>query len=106
MKRSTLMKESEYKAFVEDTIGTVRGAKGAETTLMDVLKKHGLEMSLPEAMADKLAPLLNAKVGEQRSIAHNCAVCDVCGVCLVCEEVNAASIGAHTAATMHILDSR
>lgn len=104
MNRKTSMTEGEYKAFVDDSMKAVQGAKGPNTTLMDVLKTHGLEPNLHDSVSEKLAPMLNAKVGTLRDIPHNCSWCGACGLCSACGELNAASIGAASAAAVHVLD--
>jgi hypothetical protein len=104
MARKTHMSEADYKAFINDSLQTVQGARGPNASLMDVLKKHGLEPELHGAVAEKLMPMLNAPAGKLADIPHNCSWCPTCGLCSACGELNAASVGAFSASALHVID--
>jgi len=104
MARKTPFTQDEFKAFFDDAAELAKGAKGPNSTLMQVLKKHGLEPQLPTMVAEKLLPMLNHPIGQMRSIPHNCNWCGACSLCAFCGELNAASGGASSAALLHFAD--
>ena len=104
-----MLSEKEFKEFFDDVVKVVSGAKGAHKTLLEVLEAYGLSPEyLPGTMDSKVMPLLELNIQEQevvaKGIAHNCGWCPTCGLCAACGGLNAGSLGALSASSLHILD--
>lgn len=101
-----LMTGEEFKKFFDDVVNAALGTKGAPESLLGVMEKHGISPDLPAPIAEKLMPMLEANIQEIKSkaIAHNCSWCSVCGLCAACGGLNAGSLGACAASSVHILD--
>ncbi|HEY6871866.1 MAG TPA: hypothetical protein VI298_03950 [Geobacteraceae bacterium] len=107
MGKKALMSGTEFNEFFNQVIKAAispPGTKDAPETLLDVMEKHGLSMTLPPLLEEKLMPMLKSNLRGTREIEHNCSWCGVCGLCSACGELNAASIGAASAAAVHVLD--
>ena len=104
MANKTSLNPDEFKKFFDDATATANGARGPNVTLMQVLQQHGLEPNLPDTAAAQLHPMLNQPIGQMRDIPHNCNWCGTCSLCGACGELNAAAIGAASAAAVHVLD--
>lgn len=63
----------------------------ANLTLGEFLKENGVEITLPDSLADKIRPMLMKKMNEDFSGESRCTTCFVCAVCSLCGEVNGAA---------------
>jgi hypothetical protein len=99
-----LMTGEEFKKFFDDVVNAALGTKGAPESLLEVLEKHGMSPDLPAPVADKLMPMLKTNILEIKRIPHNCSWCPACAMCAACGGLNAGSLGACAASTVHILD--
>jgi hypothetical protein len=102
--REDMMSSEEFKKFFNDVINATLGTKGAQESLLDVMNQHGMSPDLPPAVAEKIMPMLEAKSGDMKRIPHNCSWCPTCALCGACGGLNAASLGACAASSVHILD--
>lgn len=101
--RTELMSGEEFKKFFDDVVNAAIGAKGAPESLLEVMKKHDMSPELPAPLADKIMPLLQAKIREERAAKPACGWCPVCGMCAACGLLNAGSLGALSASVLTVL---
>lgn len=94
----------EFNKFFNDVVNTALSTRGAPESLHAVMEKHGLTPDLPAPLKEKLMPMLKVNVRGIKDIPHNCSWCGVCGLCSACGELNAAAVGASSAAAVHVLD--
>ena len=105
MKNSKGLGENEFNRFFDAIANAALGVtKGEGDCLLDVMKKHGIpEPQLPAPLAAKIMPMLKANLREARAKSeYACDWCDVCGMCHACGELNAGSLGAHSASLLTI----
>ena len=104
MMRKEMLNEKEFKEFFDDIVKVVVGTKGAKGTLLEVLEAYDMSPEyLPESVANKIMPILEQKA-ITKEIPHNCSWCPTCGLCAACGGLNAGSLGACAASSVHILD--
>lgn len=99
-----MMNGEEFTKFFNDVVDATLATKGAPQSLLEVMKQHDMSIDLPPAVAEKIMPMLSAKVHDIKGIPHNCSWCPTCGMCGACGNVNAGALGACAASTLHILD--
>jgi hypothetical protein len=92
----------QMKAFFDDAVGFALSAKGAPTSLLEAMEKHGLAKELPKPLAEHFGPMFKASMADLKNgfIPHNC---NWCGVCSICDGWIPAQ-GSHSAHLLKILD--
>ncbi len=89
---NNLMPKDEFNKFFEQVCNALINKeftddRMANLTLDELLKENGVEMTIPDSLANKIQPILTKKLNEDLD-ANACGGCAACALCTFCGEAN------------------
>lgn len=106
------MSPAGFAVFFNDVFSLATDPDREHLTPLDALRKHGLNVDLPPEIARTLMPVL--QMSKQQivrgggpviggTLGNACGACGACSLCTLCGEINAAAVGAASAALWNLL---
>lgn len=97
MKMASTIPAEQFNHFFEQVSNAlmnreVRDTEIMDLTLKDLLNRNDVEISIPDALIEKMQPILSKPLGDEQTLdAFSCPACTICAICALCGEANGAS---------------
>jgi hypothetical protein len=105
------MSPAAFAIFFNDVFSLATDPDREHLTPLDAMRKHGITVDLPPEIARTLMPVLQMSKREivrgggpvvGGTLGNACGSCGACSLCTLCGELNAAAVGAASAALWNI----